>query len=40
MAISETSVRDAEMMAIDEINARGGVLGKKIVPIQEDARSQ
>ena len=39
MAISETSVRDAEMMAIDEINARGGVLGKKIVPIQEDGAS-
>lgn len=39
MAISETSVRDAEMMAIDEINAKGGVMGKKVVPIQEDGAS-
>lgn len=39
MAISETSVRDAEIMAIDEINARGGVLGKRITPIQEDGAS-
>ena len=28
MAISETSVRDAELLAIEEINAAGGVLGK------------
>lgn len=39
MAISETSVKDAEMMAIDEINAKGGVLGKKIVPVIEDGAS-
>ena len=39
MAISETSVRDAEIMAIEEINAKGGVLGKKIVPIIEDGAS-
>ena len=39
MAISETSVKDAEMMAIDEINAKGGVMGKKIVPIAEDGAS-
>lgn len=39
MAISETSVRDAELMAIDEINAKGGILGKKIVPVQEDGAS-
>ena len=39
MAISEVSVRDAEMLAIDEINAKGGVLGKKIVPISEDGAS-
>ena len=30
MAISETSVRDAELLAIEEINAAGGVLGKQI----------
>ena len=28
MAISETSVRDAEKLAIQEINDQGGVLGK------------
>ena len=39
MAISETTVVDAEMLAIDEINAAGGVLGKQIVPIQEDGAS-
>ena len=39
MAISETSLRDAELMAIEEINAAGGVLGKKIVPVIEDGAS-
>ncbi|EFM10926.1 urea ABC transporter, urea binding protein [Paenibacillus curdlanolyticus YK9] len=39
MAISEVSVKDAEMMAIDEINAKGGVLGKKIEPVVEDGAS-
>jgi urea transport system substrate-binding protein len=39
MAISEVSVRDAELLAIDEINAKGGVLGKKIVPVVEDGAS-
>jgi urea transport system substrate-binding protein len=39
MAISEVSVKDAEMMAIDEINAAGGVLGKKIQPVIEDGAS-
>lgn len=28
MSISETSLKDAELMAIDEINSKGGVLGK------------
>ena len=32
MAISEVSLRDVLLMGIDEINAAGGVLGKKIVP--------
>ena len=40
MAISETSVRDAELLAIKEINAAGGVLGKQIVPVQEDGASE
>jgi len=39
MAISETSVKDAELLAIEEINAKGGVLGKKLVPIIEDGAS-
>ena len=39
MAISETSVRDATLLAIDEINAAGGVLGKKIEPVVEDGAS-
>jgi urea transport system substrate-binding protein len=39
MAISEVSVRDAELMAIDEINAKGGVLGKKLEPKVEDGAS-
>jgi urea transport system substrate-binding protein len=39
MAISETTVVNAELMAIDEINKAGGVLGKKIVPVKEDGAS-
>lgn len=39
MAISETTVVDAEMLAIGEINAAGGVLGKQIIPIKEDGAS-
>jgi len=39
MSISETSVKDATMLAIEEINAAGGVLGKKLKPIVEDGAS-
>ena len=39
MAISETSVRDAEILAIEEINAAGGVLGKQIEYVVEDGAS-
>lgn len=39
MAISETSVRDAELLAIKEINAAGGVLGRQLVPVVEDGAS-
>ncbi|MGK7936962.1 MAG: urea ABC transporter substrate-binding protein [Xenococcaceae cyanobacterium] len=39
MAISETTVVEAEKLAIDEINAAGGVLGKQIVAIEEDGAS-
>jgi len=36
MAISEVSVKDAELLAIDEINKAGGVLGKQLKPVIED----
>lgn len=39
MSISETAVKDAELMAIDEINANGGVLGKQLQVIVEDGAS-
>ncbi|KGF72712.1 ABC transporter substrate-binding protein [Neosynechococcus sphagnicola sy1] len=39
MAISEKSVVDATQLAIEEINAAGGVLGKKIEAIVEDGAS-
>ncbi len=40
MAISEGSVRDAEVLAIEEINKDGGVLGKQIKYIEEDGASE
>jgi len=39
MAISEVTVKNATMLAIDEINAAGGVNGKKIEPVVEDGAS-
>ena len=39
MAISETTVVDAEELAIKEINANGGVLGRQIVAVKEDGAS-
>ena len=39
MAISETSLRDVLLFAFDEINAAGGVLGKKIEPVVVDGAS-
>jgi urea transport system substrate-binding protein len=39
MAISETSLRDVLLFAFDEINAKGGVLGKKIEPVVVDGAS-
>lgn len=39
MAISETGSVQAEKLAIDQINAMGGVLGRKIDYIQEDGAS-
>lgn len=40
MATSGGSVRDAGLMAIEEINARGGVLGRKIEAVVEDGKSR
>ncbi|MEI9933704.1 MAG: transporter substrate-binding protein [Ferruginibacter sp.] len=39
MAISEVSLKDAVQMAVDEINASGGVLGKQIEPVIVDPAS-
>ncbi len=39
MSISEITVRDSTLLAIEEINAAGGVLGKQIEPIVEDGAS-
>ena len=39
MAISETSLRDVVLMAAEEINKKGGVLGKKIEPVVVDPAS-
>ena len=39
MAISETTVVDAEQLAIKEINAAGGVLGRQIEAVVEDGAS-
>src|SRR5512143_3830156 len=39
MAISEVSLRDVCMMAFDEINAKGGVMGKKIEAVVVDPAS-
>ena len=39
MAISETVLKDTVLMAIEEINAKGGVLGKKLEPVIVDPAS-
>nr|WP_239688772.1 urea ABC transporter substrate-binding protein [Aquitalea magnusonii] len=39
MAISETSLKDMALFAIDQINAKGGVLGKKLEPVVVDPAS-
>ena len=36
MAISETSLKDMALMTIDEINAKGGVLGKQLEAVVVD----
>ncbi|MEI2416960.1 urea ABC transporter substrate-binding protein [Orrella sp. JC864] len=39
MAISETSLKDVALMTIEEINANGGVLGRKLEPVVVDPAS-
>lgn len=39
MAISETVLKDTVLMAIEDINAKGGVLGKKLEPVVVDPAS-
>ncbi|MGI9209653.1 MAG: urea ABC transporter substrate-binding protein [Rhodococcus sp. (in: high G+C Gram-positive bacteria)] len=40
MAISEVTVRDSIALAVEEINANGGVLGKQIQVVAEDGASE
>ncbi len=40
MAISEQTVRDSLMLATEQINADGGILGKQIEFIEEDGQSE
>jgi urea transport system substrate-binding protein len=39
MAISETALKETVLMAISEINSKGGVLGKKLEPVVVDPAS-
>src|SRR5258708_20570664 len=39
MAISETVLKDVTLMAIDEINAKGGVMGMKLEAVVVDPAS-
>jgi urea transport system substrate-binding protein len=39
MAISETSLKDVALMTIEEINEKGGLLGKKLEPVVVDPAS-
>ncbi|MFN9229966.1 MAG: urea ABC transporter substrate-binding protein [Planctomycetota bacterium] len=40
MSISETQLKHVVIQAIDEINAAGGVLGRRLEPIIEDGRTR
>jgi urea transport system substrate-binding protein len=39
MAISETTLKDAVLMLIDDLNKQGGLLGKKVEPVVVDPAS-
>lgn len=40
LAVTEKGMANAALLAIDEINEKGGVKGKKLVPVQEDLASE
>lgn len=40
LSVSEKGMANAAMLAIEEINAKGGVKGKKLVAVQEDMASE
>jgi urea transport system substrate-binding protein len=40
MSISEVAVKNSQVLAIEEINAAGGVLGKQLQPVVEDGESK
>ena len=40
MSISEVAVKNSELLAIKEINAKGGVMGTQIEPVVEDGESK
>ncbi len=39
LEISEKSLIDAELLAIEDINAAGGILGRRVVAVEADGRS-
>ncbi len=39
MAISETTLKDTVLMMVDDINKKGGLLGKKVEAVVVDPRS-
>lgn len=39
LALSEKPIIDAELLAIDEINTEGGLLGRRLIPIIADGKS-
>ena len=39
MKISESPVVDILLLAIEEINEKGGIMGKKVIPIIKDGKS-
>ena len=40
LAVSEHPLSDSSLLAIEELNARGGVLGRKILPVVMDGKSE